>query len=356
MGVVKIRGRWGIEWYAPDGRRKRKVIRGSYQEAVKAYRDTKARLDRGEPPLFATSNKTVDEAVTKYLEVCQGTWSPREAERVRSIMDRHVLPFFGWRRIANVKQLHLEEYVAKRLGEKAGPSTVNKEIMRVRHFFNKLIQWGEIRRNPCQKVKRLKEPPARVTYLDGDERARLLAEAERFAPPLRDIVTFAMLTGARLSEILALTWSNVDIERQIITFRKTKSGNIRHVPIHQYLFRVLHALNPSSDPTAPLFPPGWNSRRVSTAFRRIAQRAGLKGFTFHDLRHDFASWLSMSGVSIRAVQTLLGHQDLRMTERYTHLAERALAAAIQALPALPTNDEDRHIDTVEVPPLTTPVD
>ncbi len=356
MGVVKIRGRWAIEWYGPDGRRKRRVIGGSYQEAVKAHRDTKARLDRGELPLFATSTKTVAEAAMKYWEVCRGTWAPTEANRVRSLLDHHLLPFFGGRRIANVKQLHVEEYVAKRQREKAAPSTINKEVMRFRHLLNKSIQWGEITRNPCQGVKRLKEPPPQVTYLDREERVRLLAEAGVYATTLRDIVIFAMFSGARLSEILALTWSNVDLSRRSITFRKTKSGKIRHVPIHSNLLQVLHALNPSNDPTTPLFPPEWNSRRVSTAFRRIAQRAGLKGFTFHDLRHDFASWLSMSGVSIRAVQTLLGHEDLRMTERYTHLAERALAAAIQALPALPTDDGEVPPVTLEVPPLTTQVD
>ncbi len=358
MGVVKIRGKWAIEWYAPDGKRRRKVIGGSHQEAVKAYRDTKARLDRGEPPLFATSTKTVAEAAMKYWEVCRGTWAPTEANRVRSLLDHHLLPFFGGRRIANVKQLHVEEYVAKRQREKAAPSTINKEVMRLRHLFNKSIQWGEISRNPCQGVKRLKEPPPRLAYLDADERARLLVQAEAYDPTftLRNIVVFAMLTGARLSEILSLTWSDVDLDRRLITFRQTKSGRVRYMPIHSYLVRLLQALEKSHDPTAPLFPSEWNRQRVTTAFRRVAQSARLKAFRFHDLRHDFASWLSMSGVPIRAVQTLLGHSDLRMTERYTHLAEQALAAAIQALPALPTNDGDDHAITFEVSPTTTPVD
>ena len=55
----------------------------------------------------------------------------------------------------------------------------------------------------------------------------------------------------------------------------------------------------------------------------------------HDLRHDFASWLTMNGVAIRGVQTLLGHADLRMAERYSYLAERVLAAAVEVLPPLP---------------------
>ena len=102
-----------------------------------------------------------------------------------------------------------------------------------------------------------------------------------------------MLTGARLSEILAMTWANVDTARRIITFRKIKSGKVRHVPINPDLYAALRTLQRPGDPAAPLFPPAWNGRRVITAFRRVAKDAGLRGFRFHDLRHDFASWLTM---------------------------------------------------------------
>lgn len=358
MGVLKIRGRWSIEWYGEDGKRKRKVIQdpdkpapegGWHEAAKKTYRDTKARLDKGEAPLFATSKKPVVEFAAKYLEVCRGTWSPGETDRVRRMFKTHLLPFFSGRRLADVRRVHVEEYIAKRTTEVArhrgtipkkggkivSPATINKEVARLRHLFNKAIQWNEISRNPCQGVKRLKEPPARVAYLDGEDRARLLAVAGEFNPLLQAVVMLAMLTGARLSEILGLRWGNVDRKRRIITFTKTKSGKVRHVPINPDLFAVLTSLEPAADPASPLFPPAWNGRRISTAFRRVAKGAGLAGFRFHDLRHDFASWLTMGGVSIRGVQTLLGHADLRMTERYTHLADTILRAAVQVLPALP---------------------
>lgn len=365
MGVVKRRGKWGIEWYNENGRRKRKVIEkegekpegGWYEEAKKAYRDTKARLDRGEPPLFATSKKTVAEIAATYLKVCPPTWSPKEAVRVRGMLTGHLLPFFGTKRMSSVKQIDVESYVAKRRAEhvtkpcpkhkngercprcnkSTSPTTINKEVMRLRNLFNKAIAWGELHRNPCQGVKRLREPPERVAFLDGDERSRLLAACGEFNQALQDIVTFAMFTGARLSEILTLMWGTVDLKRRIVTFRKTKSGKVRHVPIHPDLHALLLRLEPSPNPEAPVFPPEWNAARVAVAFRRVAQRAGLTGFRFHDLRHDFCSWLTMRGVPMRAVQQLAGHADLRMTERYSHLAERVLVDAVQVLPALPGN-------------------
>lgn len=75
-------------------------------EAKKAYRDTKARLDRGELPLFASSTKTVSQVAHEYWDVCRGTWSPSEADRVRGMLDMHLLPFFGSKRIGQVRQLH----------------------------------------------------------------------------------------------------------------------------------------------------------------------------------------------------------------------------------------------------------
>lgn len=370
MGVLKIRGKWGIEWYDVTGQRKRKVIEkqgekiegGWFEVAKKAYRDTKAKLDKGEPPPFATSRKTLAEVAEKYWKVCKGTWAPTEADRVRIILDRHILPFFGANRpaegqpfaggkkIASVKQLHVEEYVARRQAEGAAPSTVNKEVARLRHLCNKAIAWGEISRNPCAGLHHLKEPPARVAYLEPHERALLLTEVAVFSPVLLAIVSVAMLTGARLSEILSLTWGNMDLGRRILTFRKTKSGKVRHVPMNPDLHAVLSRLaaeRKGNDPATPIFPPEWNGRRVTTAFHRIMNGKNCKGrivikpgFRFHDLRHDFASWLTMNGVAMRGVQTLLGHADLRMTERYSHLADQVLTAAVHLLPALPSSGRD----------------
>ncbi len=379
MGVMKIRGKWSIEWYGEDGKRKRKVIGKDYETAKKAFRAVKGALDKGEPLPFATSRKTVREVAGKYPEVCTATWSPAEAVRVRGMLDGHLLPFLGAKPIAKVKQVDVETYVAKRRAEYVtkpcsahregercakcskpmSPTTINKEVARLRHLFNKkAIQWGEIRRNPCQGVKRFKEPPERVAFLDGEERAHLLAACDEFSPILRDIVIFAMLTGARLSEILSLTWGNVDMRRRIVSFRKTKSGKVRHVPVNPDLYAVLMRLEPSADPATLLFPPEWNGGRVAMAFRRVAQRAGLKGFRFHDLRHDFCSWLTMRGVPMRAVQQLAGHADLRMTQRYSHLAEHILVEAVQTLPALPANGNGHGSGvqaTSEAPPEPLPV-
>jgi site-specific recombinase XerD len=80
---------------------------------------------------------------------------------------------------------------------------------------------------------------------------------------------------------------------------------------------------------------------VTAAFRRAVKRAQLSDFHFHDLRHCFASYLTMGGANLRAVQTLLGHKDLRMTMRYSHLSPEHLQGAVKALDGVFTSAPDK---------------
>ena len=333
MGVLKIRGKWGYELYDENGKRVRKVVEkkdapkpkeGWYEVAKKAHRNACAARDKGEPLPFTTSRKTFREIAKKYFEVCTPTWTPAEVIRVRGMLDNHMLPFFGTRPVAKIRQLDIETYVAQRRAEyvvkpcadhqtgercakcdrRTSPTTANKEIARLHHLFSKGIQWGELHKNPCQGVKKFREQGERIAFLEPDQRVRLLTVCEEFSAVLCAVVIVAMLSGGRLSEILALTWGNLDLRRRILTFRKTKSGKVRHVPINADLLAVLLHLEPAADPASPVFPAEWNKGRISVAFSRCATRAGLKGFRLHDCRHDFCSWLTMRGVPMRAVQQL----------------------------------------------------
>jgi len=78
--------------------------------------------------------------------------------------------------------------------------------------------------------------------------------------------------------------------------------------------------------------------QLTVAFKRACKRAGIRDFRFHDLRHSFASYLTVGGVNLRTVQTLLGHKDLRMTMRYSHLSPEHLREAVQNTGSdIPTN-------------------
>ena len=133
----------------------------------------------------------------------------------------------------------------------------------------------------------------------------------------------ALNTGMRKSEILGLEWDRIDFSRGVVQLEQTKNGTRREIPMNQAVYGVLSAL-PKSGPR--LF-----HRSVRRAFENAVERAGVKDFRFHDLRHTFASWLTMKGRPLREVQELLGHKSIYMTQRYSHLAPERLREAVAAL-------------------------
>ena len=100
-------------------------------------------------------------------------------------------------------------------------------------------------------------------------------------------------------------------------------------PINDTLLDVLKKLTHHED-TDMLFP-AISGDQISIAFRRACKRAGIAHFRFHDLRHTFASHLTMAGCNQRTVQHLLGHKDPRMTMRYAHLSDAHLNQAVKTL-------------------------
>lgn len=138
----------------------------------------------------------------------------------------------------------------------------------------------------------------------------------------------AIHTGLRKSEQYRLTWSCVDFERQILTVPQSKNGETRHVPLNSTALAAFLLLKRYSDGAGVFRSVG--PRRW---FEPAIEKSGLTDFTWHCLRHTFASRLVMAGVDLRTVQELLGHKTIAMTCRYAHLAPSHKLAAVARLVA-----------------------
>ena len=201
-----------------------------------------------------------------------------------------------------------------------------------------------------------KEPPGRIRYLTLEEYDRLLIaldpETLRENPYnagrdfsqllnvyLRPIVLVALHSGLRRSEILSLRRQSIDWQNRRIIVEHTKNGERRIIPMNGTLYETLRRL-PARLDSDSLFP-GVKPNIVTLAFRRAVKRAKIVDFRFHDLRHSFASHLTMGGANLRAIQTLLGHKDLRMTMRYSHLSPEHLQGAVKALDSVFTAEPQK---------------
>ena len=146
---------------------------------------------------------------------------------------------------------------------------------------------------------------------------------------METFVNFMLMTGARRSEALSLTWDDVDLENQSAYLAETKNGRLRKLPLRSALIRLLRAL-PRQD--AHVFPMSLDTLRK--AWTRICEAAGLVGeaeLHAHDLRHEALSRVGDAGsklpggLSLVDLQAFSGHRDIRTLLRYTHLCTPSLA-------------------------------
>lgn len=138
----------------------------------------------------------------------------------------------------------------------------------------------------------------------------------------------ALNTGLRRGELLGLTWERVDLSRGVIRLEMTKSGRRREVPMNDDSYRALVGLGPKAAGRV------FKTRYIQTAYNNAVAVAKLDDVNFHTLRHTFASWAVMRGVTLKELQELLGHASLAMTMRYAHLAPEHLRTAVSRLEGL----------------------
>jgi integrase len=231
----------------------------------------------------------------EYLAFAKSTKAASTyAGNVREVQ-RLLLAFEGYLPKLNAAQI--EKYKVQR-SQTVEAGTVNRELALLKHMLTKAVDWGYLKQNPAKSVKPLKEPPGRLRYLEAEDIERLLEACDDpRAPYLRPIGMVALHTGMRLGEILGLRWGDLDLRHRLISITKTKNNERKTIPINENLYEELLKLpRHMTSPYLFCHPDGTRLLRIDRSFHRAMKRAGIEGFRFHDLRHTFASHLTMRGV------------------------------------------------------------
>lgn len=322
---------WYVD-YTVEGVRRRERVGYSQRQAEEALQSRLTDIRRRKfDRILPEPSVTLSEIWPRYLKHSEAAKSRRQVQREVGIYRRHLEPLFGSSNLNEITAEQVESYQAERKAEGRSASTINKEVQLLKNVCKKAVQWGKIRSYQIAAVKPFKEPPGRVRWLKGDEYGRLL---EALPAWLQPIVVISAFSGMRRGEVCRLKRQDVDRRNGMIRLEKTKNGEARTVPINRTVREALDSLPPRLDGEY-LFVEADGSpvsrNRVSMAFRRACKKAGIRNFRLHDLRHHFASRLTMAGQNQRTLMELLGHKDPKMTTRYQHLSPEHLKRAVECL-------------------------
>lgn len=332
--VFRRQGSYWVDYNDGQGVRHRKKIGPSKRIAGEVLNDILNKVTRKEfLGIVAESSISFADFAKEWLAGLRSDLKPRTRERWQDALELHLKPFFkGALRALTAGTA--ESYVAQRVADGATASTINTEMTVLKNMMRLAVSREYLAHNPfrdrqgvlLKTLKPLKEPPGRVRYLAPDEIDALLAACQR-VPYLKAFALTAVNSGMRRNEILSLTHESFDRINRLVRLTDTKNGEARIVPLNDVAFDALVSLPRRINNR--LFPFGPN--QVSVAFQRAVRRAGIENFHLHDLRHTFASYQAMAGVQGRGLQALLGHKDARMTDRYSHLSDTYLRAAVNAV-------------------------
>ena len=229
----------------------------------------------------------------------------------------------------------ISKYKAVRNEAGAKPSTINRELSMLSKAFNLADrEWEWLKFNPVSRVPNEKENNERDRWLTEDEEKMVLDNSpER----LSEIVVFALNTGLRQDELLSLEWSRVSFARKTILIQKTKSGRPRTIPLNR---TALDLLNKKFGEKVRSIQDIVFVNRVGKKmcasklrkdFNKVLEEAEIENFRFHDLRHTFSTRLAQAGVDLYKISKLLGHEDIKMTQRYAHHCPDSLRDGVEIL-------------------------
>jgi integrase len=239
-----------------------------------------------------------------------------------------------------VDRITRAEVTAYHLSLGETPTRANRALALLSHVFTMAETWG-VRSdgsNPCRRVERFAEVK-RERFLSATELARLgraLAATERtnrVTPFGLAAIRLLIFSGARASEILGLTWADVDLGAGAVRIaRKGRAGTLYLAPP---ALAVLKSL-PRLDGNPHVIAGGLRGRALTIwgleqTWQVVRDAARLDGVRLHDLRHSFASVAAGSGQSLPVIGALLGHSQAQTTKRYAHLADDPLRAAAKAV-------------------------
>ncbi len=288
------------------------------------------------------SGKRPDEFFQKYMEWVTANRRFHTARSYGSITRcfRRFLTAQGVTRMGELNQAILEDYILGRTKVNKRWS-VNNHIVALKAILTKAEEWHYLRKNPAKRLKKLEVTDAKVIKcLSEEECGRLLRACQGDEPYYYSMFLAFMTTGLRLGELLNLEWSDIDFDRGLIFVRikadfapkgkdlRANRAKERVLPVPRSVLEVLRAKQRESNYVfTDIGGKRFSKHKPRRILLKLAKLAEIPALTrLHELRHTYASLLLGKGVHILHLKELLGHSDIRDTQRYSHMLPEHIKA------------------------------
>ena len=348
MGIFLRGSIWYIDYYDERGRRIREAVGPKKTDAMaRLGKITTAKREKRFFDVRKEYHYTFAELLKKYKQAFQNQIYFRVSKKFYL---KVIKKWFKGKLLAHISAYDIEMFRNSRKQAKTknnrerADATVNRELETLRHLFSKAVEWEMVEVNPFDKINDLfyEENNQRLRFLDEKEISRLLDACRAH---LRPIVICAINTGMRLSEILTLRWEQ--IRGGFIYLTKTKSKRARQIPINDDLQELFDSMK-TRHIKGYVFckKNGDRYKDINGAYRSALRKAKIEDFHFHDLRHTFASHWIMRGGSLKGLQQILGHSNISMTMRYSHLSKEFQKEEIKLLEGLTNNSNQAETEKI----------
>jgi integrase len=336
---VESRGRWVAEISISPGKRKKFYCK-TKQEAIRKKNEALRELERG--TLATGPQQKIKDYIEHWLEeVHKPKIRISSYVKYKKLTNSYIIPELGEVQLQKLTPQQVQSLYTKMGKRDLSPKTINSVHGLLHKALDNAVRWSLVSRNVCDLVSPPRVVKRKIQPLTLDQ-ARQLLEAAR-GHRLEGLLTLAVVTGMRRGELLALRWSDVDLERRTLfvgrtvdyiahygyveTEPKTESGK-RHILLPAFMIEVLKTHQVLQLEQQQAIGENWedlglvfcdleggyvNSRYLLVLFKRLLIDAGLPHMHFHDLRHSAATLLMSMGVNIKVIQELLGHSDIVTT-------------------------------------------
>ncbi len=262
-----------------------------------------------------TFGKAFDDFMHRYSKPYKKSWSYDERE-----VNKFLTHWFH-RKLVSISKQEIQS-LHEKIKHENGLYQANRLLERIKAIYNKTIEWGWEGVNPAQGIKKFKEK-SRERFLHPDELPKFFESLDSEEnDTIRDYIYISLLTGARRSNVQAMRWEEINLQRCEWLIPETKNGESLRIALVAKVIEILNTRAEKYGQEGWVFSGTGKTGHLiepKSGWKRILARAGIKDLRLHDLRRTLGSWQAITGANSLMIGQSLGHKSMQSTAVYARL-------------------------------------